>query len=285
MALPESNTKAPIKFDLYLKNRINIAIFRIGAALVAGGCSIAITILQPPAAAQAEFPSGQVRLSESTRAVLQRLPFCSVAKEFGVPVGLLAGVYLFENQINRGPKDTVQDGVFSILLAFRDGEWWRAWASAAMALADSGQDARLLSNKWSIDVISTGLVFSVGPAQITPRTALLACDALGSETRICKGGVKEIIASLLDESNAVRMAALVLKYEFAMQKRLAKDDVSVDIATWATIYNVGGEYFRGRGPNGVGSNTNVFGRWVGEHFDALSHNVRCDCHDKLKCGR
>src|SRR5271156_5632919 len=63
-----------------------------------------------------------------------RLPFCEAAKGYDVSAEVLAGVFLFENQINRGIKDTVEDAAFRVLLSNTDEDWWTKWADRTMKM-------------------------------------------------------------------------------------------------------------------------------------------------------
>jgi hypothetical protein len=142
--------------------------------------------------------NGDQGLTDSSVRLLLKLPFCAAAKKYDVSPEVLAGVFLYENQINRQIKDTIQDGVFTILLQNRDDNWWAYWAERAMKMADDTERVRLVSNKWPLEVIATGVVVSIGPAQITPRTVLRACNVL-TDIDVCRHGIRYLITGLLDE--------------------------------------------------------------------------------------
>jgi hypothetical protein len=93
-----------------------------------------------------------------------------------VPPEVTAGVFIAEELLNRGAVDITQDTLFHFLVRSRDDNWWTHWALDAMELADRAEDARMVSNKWPLNIVKTGIVFSIGPAQITPRTVLHACS-------------------------------------------------------------------------------------------------------------
>jgi hypothetical protein len=213
-------------------------------------------------------------LSLPAQEILSKLPFCEVGKRLLVPPEVIAGVFLFENQINRGFKDAVQDSAFRILLASSDDRWWPIWAKRTMEMADRAEPLRLQSNRWPVDLVATGLVVSIGPAQVTPRTALLACDAIVPRADVCGRGVRDLIESLLDETKSLNVVALVLRYEAIDHLKITGDDVSLDIGQWATIYNVGGNYFR-RNQNGKVAKANRFGQWVASEASALRDALKC----------
>ncbi len=145
-----------------------------------------------------------------------------------------------ENRANRGIKDELEDAAFRFLLKEKDDEWWERWAANNMQMAEAAEEPHLISNKWPVELIATGLVVSIGPAQITPRTALRACQALRDKP-ICEGGAKSLVSQMLDAVASIKVAAAVLRFEANEEMRLTGKDVSDDFAVWATIYNVGGE--------------------------------------------
>jgi hypothetical protein len=219
-------------------------------------------------------PTRSDELGPGVGAKLKTIPFCRVGKQFDVPPELVAGVFLVENLFMRGLVDTAQDAIFSFLVDHRDGKWWDRWADDAMLLADEFEDVRLVSNKWPPRVVGTGIVFSIGPAQITPRTALRSCRSLQNAPSICGSGTKYLISQLLTDDGAAEAAAMVLRFERLMQKSEAKIDVFGDLGRWATIYNVGGDFYRKAFVGGAQVNT--FGRRVSANTEDFRKALTCE---------
>jgi hypothetical protein len=279
MALSIPNTRAHIvsatfsKSDFVSISRVIFAskkqcyfVRRASRAKVAG----ALLILLLPYDVLAQIGE----LTKQDISTIRRLPFCKVSETSGVPAPLLAGVFLAENKFNRDWKDTVQDLVFSGLLEVRDDKWWQEWASKGLALAEGVRSERQLSNKWPAEVVSTGIVFSIGPAQITPRTALRACDNAANRPRACSGGPKAIVSGLLDENTSVEMASVVLQFEAESYQVLSGREAKNDLGLWATLYNGGAEYFS-RPTAAHKQEANGFGIWVAAHADQI--NTALDC--------
>jgi hypothetical protein len=223
--------------------------------------------------------SAYIRLDEDARAQLKTIPFCQAAARFGVPPEVAAGVFLAEKALNRGPVDSIQDTIFQILVDSRDDGWWASWASDAMKLAGDAENVRMNSNKWPPRVISTGLVFSLGPAQITPRTALRACTHLQNTPAPCKEGTRSLIRQLLTDPGAAEIVALVLRFEQEAHEAHAGVDLAKDVGIWATVYNFGGDYYRrafkDRSP------INLFGRWVTSNLEEIRRLLNCSAKGDL----
>lgn len=213
-------------------------------------------------------------LSEDSLRELARLPYCDVAASHGVRASVLAGVVLAEKQLNRDWSDAVQDGLFRIALALRSDEGWRRWAERASAAAQAGLAARARTTDWSRDVAWTGFVFSLGPAQITPRTALRACGNAPHAPDWC-AGVGSTIRALLDETTSLEVAALVLRDERETHLRATDVDVGDAPGRWATLYNFGGDLFRARFRDRPARPANGFGQWVERHQAAITAGLTC----------
>lgn len=209
-------------------------------------------------------------LSETSLAILKTLPFCKSGRA-DVPPEMIAGVVIAENQLNRGIKDTLQDTLFEALLKYHDEGWWSTWHDRSSALARNADAARLSSNKWSADVVATGFVFSIGPAQITPRTAFIACGNVTNPPAVCLGSAKQLVNNLLEKGGAVELAAVILSSEASTHMKLSGIDVSREPALWATLYNLGGDYFRAN--HRVKSNS--FGIWVANHMNKIREILDC----------
>lgn len=211
------------------------------------------------------------RIDGISKALLGRLPFCAGIDRLDVPTELIAAVIVAENQINRGVADTIQDILFDGLVKYHDDKWWSAWAERSFQLTNEAETTRLVSNKWPADVVATGFVFSIGPAQITPRTALRACASLSNSPATCVGGVRHLVKSLLSDRGAVELAAVVLRAEATWHLEISGVDPSRDLALWATLYNAGGDYYRNARANGP----NHFGTWVAEHASIIGKTIGC----------
>jgi hypothetical protein len=199
--------------------------------------------------------------------------FCTAAAQFGVPAELVAGVYIAEQVLNRGPLDTAQDFIFKVLLETHDDNWWRRWSVDGLNVADGLVDSRGGSNKWPVHVVATGIVWSIGPAQITPRTALRACNFFRDNPSVCSQGVRELMKALLDVSRSPEIASMVLSFERSGFLAEEGIDLADDLGRWATAYNFGGEYYRvvfRRGPA-----VNFFGRWVSSKAGGLRRALKC----------
>lgn len=214
-------------------------------------------------------------LSEKSRSDLEALPYCAVAREYGVPVEVLAGVVLAEKQLNRGLSDAVQDEIFKIMLWIFGDRWWDHWANRSLDLAAQNENERLSAPEWSPLVKATGITFSIGPAQITPRTALAACEQMGRESPVCAGSTKSLIAALMSPEKSLEVAAVVLKAEQRNQLRLTGLDVTDSPGKWATLYNFGGDIFRSLFAGELDRGPNSFGRWVGHNAAEIRALTSC----------
>jgi hypothetical protein len=213
-------------------------------------------------------------LMQASRQELRELPFCYVAQTYGVPANVIAGVVLAEKQLNRDWSDAVQDGLFAILLYLRGNDWWQEWSERSLALASEELEARTKSSEWSRDVNWTGIIFSIGPAQVTPRTALRACKNAAKQPAWCSG-TKPLIEALLSESRSLEVAALILDDERKTHLRETGVDVAEDSAKWATLYNFGGDIFRARFDKDPNRGPNRFGKWVGDNRDEMDGILQC----------
>jgi hypothetical protein len=142
-------------------------------------------------------------------------------------------------------------------------------------MADSAEDVRLVSNKWPLEVISTGIVFSIGPAQITPLTALKACSYTQPRPSICAKGVRSLVKELLTQAGSIEIAALVLRYEYLIHMKSTGKEISCNLGVWSTLYNYGGAYYR-KAALGQMSLVNRFGRWVESHSESIKAALACE---------
>jgi hypothetical protein len=213
-----------------------------------------------------------------TAPALSRVPYCDIARRYRVPPELLAGVILAENALNRDWKDTAQDVIFRFLVDHRDELWWSRWREQAMQLADLSENEHLAFNKWPLEVVTSGVVFSIGPAQITPRTAIQACAQTETSNEHCSSGTRALIQALLDDTASTELAAMILDYERRGQLKVTSEDVSCDIAAWSTLYNYGGGSYRKAAPGGTRL-VNAFGNWVHIRASSIHQSLACDSSD------
>lgn len=227
-------------------------------------------------ACMAHARSAGDELDERANRLLQKLPFCEVAARFDIAPEIVAGVFIVENILRRGMIDSAQDAIFRLLLDSRDDIWWDLWGKQAMQAADNAEDIRVLSNKWPLSVSSSGIAFSIGPAQITPRTALSSCAHFENKPMPCQRGVKFTIRQLLGDTGSVEIAGMVLSYERDVHRAATRRDVVENAGAWATLYNVGGGYYRQtlvsqQDPLPI----NSFGRWVVLNAEKIREHLSC----------
>lgn len=214
-------------------------------------------------------------LSPQSMQELNELPYCEVAEKFDLPVELLAGVVLAEKQLNRDVTDAVQDSIAQFLILTQDENWWEDWANDSESKTSVDEAQRAQGGEWSSDVAMTGYAFSLGPAQITPRTAINACKELENSSAVCNQGVKHMVESMMDSRSSVEVAAVVLKAEQKQHLREAGIDVTNDLAKWATLYNFGGSIYRTQYAGDLNHKPNGFGAWIGGRAQDITQEVPC----------
>lgn len=214
------------------------------------------------------------QLSSASQTELKRLPFCEVSKKTKVPATIIAGVVVAEKQLNRDWSDFIQDSLFSVGYYLFDQAWWQKWSDRAMNLASSNLASRTTSSEWSKDVSWTGIIFSIGPSQITTRTALQACELRGQELEWCNG-TKRLVKALLSEQESLEVASLILDVERQIHMQKTGVDIALDYGKWATLYNFGGDIFRARFKNDPNRGPNGFGKWVGNNANQIELILNC----------
>lgn len=217
---------------------------------------------------------GDAAPDREIEAALRRLPFCAVASRSGVPAETIAGVMLAEKLLNRDWTDMVQDTGFAVLAWLRGEAWWRGWVERSAAIADRALAERSRSADWSRDVAWTGFAFSLGPAQITTRTALRACASAQRPPDWC-AEPRSVVQTLLSETGSLEAAALVLDEERRSHLRETGVDVGGDPGRWATLYNFGGDLFRARFRDRPDREPNAFGRWAERHAEGFRTALAC----------
>ena len=241
-----------------------------GLAILLGGLVIFFAVTSNHGTSGRAAPG----LDVASRRELTRLPYCAVAHRYGVEAETLAGVDLAEKQLNRDWSDDVQDALFEVLLLVRSENGWQRWADDALAVTNRALQERSRSGRWPGDVIWTGMIFSLGPSQITPRTAFRACRNAIEAPSWC-GNPRLLVEALLDERRSLEVAALVLDDERKLHLTATGSDVSGDPGRWATLYNFGGEIFRSRFGDRPDRPANGFGQWVERNASQMRTILKC----------
>jgi hypothetical protein len=183
----------------------------------------------------------------------------------GLPSVAVAGVIAAEWIVNRNFVDSLQDQWLLTRLKIHDDMWWERWAEESAQAADHARSTRLMANKWPVSLVASGYVMSFGPAQIQPRTIILACRRFSSEEPICRKGVKNLMTTLLSDEASVRLVAVILHYEAEIWAAHTKHNAMNDVGMLATLYSAGAEY-RIAIINDVNRKAlNRFGLWVESH--------------------
>ncbi len=183
--------------------------------------------------------------------------FCAAARTHNVPVDLLRAVWLVENT-TIGIKDSFQTALFELMTANLTEIWWNRWWQQLQSATTRSHETFVRQGKWAIDVIQLGGVFSIGPAQITPLTALRACEHDRIEGKECSTSVRELLASMLTLPGSIDAAARVLGYERQFHRQEAGEDIASNWEEWATLYNFGGPRFRNYYAARGGQRVNTF---------------------------
>ncbi len=200
---------------------------------------------------------------------------CQASDTTNVPAELLAGVIITEAELNRGITDRVQDLRLKTMLLTKPERWWNKWKIDGEVLANNSSELRLLSNKWPIELWKTGYVQSFGSAQITPRTAFKACHEYINDFSVCKSGVKGIVKSISDDPSSFLIASIILKYEKEKYLLLFPKSLDVDVGVWATMYNVGWDYYHLTYIPRWGNTANNFGKHVSSRLLSIQKILKC----------
>ncbi|KOR28762.1 hypothetical protein TI05_16300 [Achromatium sp. WMS3] len=162
----------------------------------------------------------------------------------GISPVAIAGVIAAEWILNKNFIDSVQDKWLLRLLRMHNPQWWDKWAVKCESEALSAQPQRLIANKWPAALIASGYVMSFGPAQIQPRTAILACHKYSRFEPICQRNIKYLIKALLSEKESIRLVAVILRYEAEIwMAHTNQKQVKNNPAMLATLYSSGAEYW------------------------------------------
>lgn len=201
--------------------------------------------------------------------------FCKIANHTNVPPALLAGVVITEAELNRSVLDRIQDAMLIRMLQSKDATWWDQWQQQGERLAKKSIPFRMLSNKWPVELWHTGYVQTFGSAQVSPRTAILACKNLINKYDVCRIGVKGIVEKISKDPDGILIAGIVLDSEREQYQRVLNIDVSNSIAKWATIYNVGSDFVIMSHSNGYKLKANRFGKHVLNNYAYIDQLLNC----------
>jgi hypothetical protein len=229
------------------------------------GILIVVSILVK-SAADSRLPKTIIK--ESTVSLLRKnkLIINQIASKYNLSPVAIAGVVTAEQNLNINYIDSMQNVLLKSWLVEHDEQWWFKWAESNERLAYKADDLRARSNKWPIELIMSGYVMSYGPAQITPRTLLRACNSHKIKPMLCKGTTKEIVADLLTEepSTLFEIVAIVLDYDASQWERRNKDknDIRNNIGALGTMYSMGSDYYYRKYKKYNNTIINNFGRWI-----------------------
>ncbi|MFO1434674.1 MAG: hypothetical protein U1F76_32090 [Candidatus Competibacteraceae bacterium] len=192
------------------------------------------------------------------------------AAAHGIPGTVLAGVIAAEWTLNRSFVDTAQERWLSLRLNRHDDAWWEQWAEQAAQQAAQARAAHPgMINSWPMSLIVTGYVWSYGPAQLKPRTVILACQHFAAEEPVCRQSMKGLMASLLSEEDSIRLAAVVLRQEADLWRTRTGREATTDVGLLATFFSAGAEARIAQRDEANRTRPNRFGRWVADHRTAL----------------
>jgi hypothetical protein len=192
------------------------------------------------------------------------------ATAHGIPGAALAGVIAAEWTLNRSFADTAQERWLSLRLNRNDDAWWEHWAEQAAQESAQARAAHPgMANPWPMSLIVTGYVWSYGPAQLKPRTVILACQHFAAEEPVCRQRMKGLMASLLSEEDSIRLAAVVLRQEADLWRTYTGHKATTDVGLLATIFSTGAEARIAQRDAANRTRPNHFGRWVADHRTAL----------------
>ena len=210
---------------------------------------------------------------------LHRETICKTARLVNIPPESIAGVIIAEKTLNHGLLDDMQDVYISYLVNNKNVIWWNDWAASSEQIAKNIMHIRLISNKWPIELSKNGYVISIGMAQITPRTAIHACNKMNHIISACKGSVKSIVSNLLVTKKAIEIAAAIIAFEKLEHIKITSEPSVINLALLGTLYNLGGDYYRKTFLSKFNTQYNMFGRWVENNEIILKTHLKCDAYN------
>ncbi len=240
---------------------------RIGAVAAA---SLLLALPHPLAIEPATPDTSDIGCPVATLLLRHRDDIVKAAAAHGVPGTAIAGVIAAEWTLNRSYADTMQELWLSLRLQRHDDAWWEQWAEQAAQQAAQARAAHPgMINPWPLSLIATGYVMSYGPAQLKPRTVILACQHFVAEEPVCRQGIKGLMAALLSEEDSLRLAAVVLRQEADLWRTHTGREATNDVGLLATFYSAGAEVRIAQSNEASRTRLNRFGRWVADHRAAL----------------
>jgi hypothetical protein len=209
---------------------------------------------------------------------LTRHRICTASLLTETPEELIRGIVEGEQAINGGSTRRIQNITFEALLKMGSPAFWEDWRKRNELVAHASASVRLASNKWPAELWTSGYVQSFGPGQITPRTAFLACGNNEGRYAMCRLPTDGMLRALVGPSTAYVMVGIVFAYEREEMLRVKGVDLRENPIMWATVYNVGGDYFRATYESRWGYTPNILGRWVGKHSGNFKNQLRCESY-------
>lgn len=204
-----------------------------------------------------------------------RKDICNAAEELKIDSRVLGGVLVAEIELNKNIIDSAQNLYFKTLVKNKNYEWWRQWHKYWSHQAKLSESMRHMSNKWPAELWMSGYVQSFGPAQITPRTVFRACKSLADQCTLCNNNTKDLMNNLLSIPEAFYLSAAILRFELDEFKKESGENLSTNIDLWATVYNVGGDYFWRSYYSRYKMQPNNFGIWISENIPKIDKILSC----------
>jgi hypothetical protein len=248
--------------------------------------SLLLALPHPLALEPAAPDTSDIGCPVATLLLRHRDTILNVAAMHGLPGTAIAGVIAAEWTLNRSYADTMQELWLSLRLKRNDDAWWEQWAeqgAQAAAQARAAHPGRI--NPWPLSLIASGYVMSFGPAQLKPRTVILACQRFAAEEPVCRQGIKGLMAALLSEEDSLRLTAVVLRQEADLWRTRTGRDATNDAGLLATFYSAGAEARLAQRNEASRTWLNRFGRWVADHLKALDSLLAERALGAAQCAR
>ena len=215
---------------------------------------------------------GDSKISQDAQGLIARNRdrIIKVARSNDIDPLAVAGVIAAELTLNYNYTDAAQDGYIKSLIQLQNDEWLEHWVDNNEKLAQRALESRMKSNKWPISLVTQGYIASIGPAQITPRTSILACKAIHYASPPCTYSVKNMLTALLNEESAVAMTGVVINYELVYAESKGLYQARRDIGLQGTLYSSGADFYCNKykdDPNAP--HYNKIGHWIIDNQIAL----------------
>jgi len=102
-----------------------------------------------------------------------------------------------------------------------------------------------------------------------------ACGFFHDGWPVCSGGIQGVMRALVDVPGSFDMAAVLLRFEREDLLGHGGADLGDSPALWATVYNVGGDFFRAVYVPRYGAVPNRLGRWVADNLGKIRSAIGC----------